>query len=806
MKRTRKILKVIGIGLLVLAIILVVGGFWFVRRPWPQTTGTIVASGLSAPTNVIRDKWGVPHIYAQNDHDLFFAQGYVHAQDRLWQMEWSRRVGSGTLAEILGQRGVDNDRFFRTLGARRAATMEWDAADDDTRAVLEAYAQGVNDFIQTHRGSLPLEFTILGVNPAPWTPVDTLTWGRVLSFSLSGNYRLELLRALMIADLGPEIAERLLPPYGKDKPIIVPPQAGGYAGLKTARFDGLDAVDAVLGDPGPVWGSNNWVVAGSHTATGKPMLANDTHLGLGMPSIWYENGLHGGRFDSVGFTFPGVPAVVIGHNQRIAWGVSNLNPDTEDFYLEKLDDRANPTKYEFQNQWQDLQIIKETIQVKGAAPVALNVLITRHGSIMNDVVGELKDADPMALHWTGMEGTPLFRAIVLLNQATNWEEFRHALSYWGLPSQNFVYADVDGNIGYQTPGQIPIRATGHTGMIPVPGWTGENEWQGYIPFDKLPNSLNPERGFIATANNKVVGDDYPYHLASEWDPGYRAKRITDMLSAKPTLSMDDMRAMEADTYSLPAEALAHYLLAIQPQNDLQARALAQVKAWDLHYETDRAGASVYQVWYWFLLKNTLHDELGEGMTDRYLAGQYERHGTFQLPLMTDLMAQPNEKWFDDRATPQVETRDDIVLRSLADAIDWLSKRYGNDPAQWTWGRLHTITLVEAPLGQSGIKPVERIFNSPTIPARGDNFTVDAGSFRYSNPFTMVHGSSQRMIVDLSNLENSLSIQTTGQSGQAFHPHRLDFVSMWQNVEYHPQLFSREKVDANAEAELTLTPQ
>jgi penicillin amidase len=775
-------------------------GTWFVRRPWPQVKGTLAVAGLSAPVTVIRDQLGVPNLYAENEHDLFFAQGYVHAQDRLWQMEFNRRIGSGTLSAILGETTLDTDRFLRTLGLRRAVERDWAQTDADTRAILEAYAAGVNAYVDTHRDRLPLEFTLLGVDPEPWTPVDTLAWGGVMSYSLCGNYEDELLRARLIATVGQTATLELMPPYPASGPFIVPPEARSYAWLRGAEMEGLEAVNALLGGSRPDWGSNNWVVHGSRTATGKPLLADDTHLGLDMPSIWYENGLHGGRFDSVGYSFPGAPLVIIGHNVRIAWGVTDLPADVQDFYIEKLDDPARPTQYEFEGQWYDLNVAHEDIAVKGAEPVGLDVLITRHGPILNDVLGELPGAEPLALRWTILEGNELFRAVVDLNLATNWDEFRRALSYWDAPSQNFVYADVEGNIGYQSPGKIPIRAAGHRGTVPVPGWTGQYEWQGYIPFDELPSVLNPPTGFIVSANNKVVPDDYPYYLTDDWAAPYRAQRITDLLAADDSVTMEDIRNIHAQTYSLPAEALRPDMLASQPANDREAQALDQVRAWDLYLEAERTGVPVYEAWYWFLVQNTLRDELGSDLMDTYLG-----YGSVHMPAMIALMAQPDSPWFDDRTTPQVETRDDMVQRSLTDAITWLASAYGDDPEKWTWGRLHTKTFVHQPLGQSGIGLLEKLFNSPTIPARGDPFTVDAASFDGQHPFAMTGGVSQRTIADLSELDNSRMIHTTGQSGQLFNRHRQDMISLWQAVEYGPMPFSRAAVEANGVAVLTLTP-
>jgi penicillin amidase len=803
----KKALAILGLVLLILVVALAAAGTWFVRRPWPQVDGALTLPGLLAPVEVIRDRWGVPHIYAQNDHDLFFAQGYVHAQDRLWQMEFNRRVANGTLSAALGEATLETDRFLRTLGLRRAAEKDLVLLDDEIGAILQAYADGVNTYVESHRDRLPLEFTILGVDPAPWAPVDTLAWGKVMSYFLSGNYEYELLRARLIAELGAERTQQLLSPYPQDGPFVIPPEARSYAWLRgtgLAKADsgaaGTPGVLAWLGGTNVDWGSNNWVVHGSRTATGLPLLADDMHLGLDMPSIWYENGLHGGQFDSVGYSFPGVPMVIVGHNQRITWGVTNLMADVQDLYIERLDDPEQPARYEFEGQWHDLEIAREQIEVKGGDPVILEVLITRHGPIVNGVVDGLEDAEPLALRWTALDGSYLFRAVFGLNLAANWEDFRQALRYWDVPGQNFVYADVEGNIGYQTPGHIPLRAPGHQGTVPVPGWTGEYEWLGFIPFEELPSVSNPPTGFVASANNKVVPDDYPHHLASEWAAPYRIQRITDLLTADESVTLEDVRDIHAQTYSLPAEALRPHLLAATPASDLERRALSIVEAWDLRNETDRTGAAIYQVWYWFLVQNTLRDELGQDLMDLYL-----NFSNMHVPTMVELMAQAGNPWFDDISTPETETRDAMVSQSLSDAIAWLRQAYGDDPEKWTWGRLHTKTFVHQPLGQSGIGLLESLFNSPTIPARGDNFTVDAASYSFNEPFAQGGGVSQRYIADLSDWDNSRSIHTTGQSGHLFHRHRQDLIPLWQNVEYHPLIFSRQAAEASAEAILTLTP-
>jgi len=807
MKNIRKWLIRIGIVLLVIVIVLAGVGTWFVRRPWTQDSGTIKVPGLLASVEIIRDQWGVPHIYAQNEHDLFFAQGYVHAQDRLWQMETSRRLSSGTFSAILGEQGLWIDPYMRTVGLRRVAERVWTEMDDDCRTILESYAKGVNAYIEMHRNRLPLEFAILGVDPEPWTPIDTLVWGGLMADDTHHGAD-ELGLAEIVALLGEEAARRLMWTSDQDIPIIVPSEAGSYDWLRHAGFkQKLASLSEWLGDLGLGWASNNWVVHGSQTATGKPILANDTHLNLMMPSYWYENGLHGGRFDSVGFTIPGVPLVVVGHNQHIAWGITNLRADDQDYYIERLDDLENPTQYEFMGEWQDLEFVRETIEVKGLDPVTLEIPFTHHGPIVNmEDVSESSDEKPLALGWTFYECNTILKSIVLLNSATNWDDFHAALQYWDALGLNFVYADVEGNIGYQAAGRVPIRPPEHQGILPVPGWTGEYEWQGFIPFDAMPSVFNPPVGFIATANNKVVPDDYPYLLAREWPPCYRARRINELLSTGDHFTVKDMQDIQSDTYLVPAKALRPYLLAIEPEDDLQAEVLALLEAWDLRYEADCVGASINAVWHKFIVQNTIGDELGDEWLDTLSYRAVQSIFT-RSSWITELMANADDAWFDDVNTPEVETRDDIVCRSLTDAVDWLSEKYGKNPDRWEWGRLHAVTFFHLPLGSSGVAPLERLFNGRTIPARGDYKTVNMAGHSWSDQsFEVLFGTTQRMIVDLNDWDSMLAVNSTGQSEHLFHPHREDQISMWQNVEYRSMPFTREAVEANAEATLNLTPQ
>ncbi|MFQ5594359.1 MAG: penicillin acylase family protein [Anaerolineae bacterium] len=798
----RKIIILLGVLLL---LIIAAGGiarYYYLPRAWPQTDGTLTLAGLQAPVEVFRDKWGIPNIYAQNEHDLFFAQGYVHAGDRLWQMDFNRRIGSGRLSELVGEATLDTDIFLRHLGMHRASAKDWELLSPEVRAILTAYVDGVNTYIESHQGRLPLEYTILGVKPEPWKPLDSIVWAKVMAWDLGGNWEAELLRARLINQVGRQAVADLVPPYPQDAPVIVPPGVGNYAFLQDATLTAYRPIRQVLGISTGAWASNNWVVSGDKSTTGAPLLANDPHLGLNIPSVWYANGLHAPDFDVVGVTFPGIPGIVIGHNRNIGWGVTNLGPDIQDLYIEKINP-DNPNQYEFQGQWEEMQVIQEVIRVKGRPdPEVVTVRITRHGPIMNPAVESLKGAlQPLAMRWTALDGTTMFEALRRLNEAENWDQFRAALSHWAIAGQNFVYADTAGNIGYQATGLVPIRKSGD-GSVPVPGWTGDYEWTGFIPFDEMPRSFNPPSGYIVTANNKVVADSYPYFLSNEWAAPYRAQRIEQLLTAKDKLSPEDFRDIQADTYVLPAERLMPFFQQVSAAGDVQAKAISALQDWDMQEQADSAGAAVFEAWFHHAVLNTFSDELGEWMED------YSRAG---MEALLQLLDNPDAAWWDDVTTPdKTETREEILSRALADAVQELQEKEGGN---WSWGGLHTMTFVHQPLGQSGIAPLEWVFNKGPVRARGSQFTVNRGGFSFNEPYTMQAGSSYREILNLAEpsassghrWDASLFQHTTGQSGQPFHSHYADMIAPWQAVEHQPMWFSREMIRANRVATLILVP-
>jgi len=808
MRKPGRLLWILPALLLVIGLVGLSYGVVTVRRSWPKVDGRVQIDGLQAQATVIRDSWGIPHIYASNPHDLFFTQGYVHAQDRFWQMEFYRRIGSGRLAEILGESALEDDRFIRTVGWHRAAAGELEEMDDETRAVLEAYAEGVNAYVAAHRGSLGLEFTILGltgttVEPEPWTPLNTVTWAKVMAWDLSGNRSSELLRAQIAAQLGNQAVGELVPPYPKEHPVVVPrppTEASLQAVPETAREP------LVLG-AGDHLGSNNWVIAGSRTETGMPLLADDPHLGIQMPSIWYEIGLHceplgpDCPYNVVGASFASAPGVIIGHNERIAWGVTNLGPDVQDLFIERTNPE-NPDQYEYQGDWRDMEIIREEIQVAGQEePVVMEVRETHHGPIINDVgAGTEEDWSfgwqPLALSWTGLQPGTLMRSVLLLDRAESWEDFREALSYWDAPSQNFVYADVEGNIGYQAPGRIPIRASGN-GTRPVPGWTGDYEWVDMIPYDELPRAFNPPEGYIATANNAVVEADYPHILTKDWSAGYRAKRICDLIEADPSLSIEDIKAIQGDEAPIWAQEVLPFVTSITADEPQLEEAVEHLRRWDGRAARDSAGAALFEVFRIHLIDATFGDELGEDLLPKARPEL--------LDALLNLLPKRDSHWFDDKMTSQMETRDEILVEALRGAVKELSETQGPRMDTWRWGDLHTASFENQSLGQSGIRPIEAIFNRGPFPVDGSLGTVNQADYDLDEPFSVRTIASYRHVVDLADLTRSVSMHTTGQSGHPFHRHYDDMIDAWRDVDYHPMLWERAQVEEDAEGVLILTP-
>jgi penicillin amidase len=760
------------------------------------------------------------------------AQGYVHAQDRFWQMDFWRHTGSGRLSEMFGETQVETDAFLRTLGWRQTAEQELASYDPESVAILNAYAEGVNAYLADHQGTaISLEYGILkiltpGYKPEPWTPVNTLTWGKAMAWDLGGNMGSEIERAILLKTLTPEQVAELFPAYPADHPVIVPEM--GQAAASTSAGSSLpdldwtsvqarfSALDALLGPSGSGIGSNSWAVSGSLTATGMPLLANDPHLSIQMPSIWYQIGLHcrpvsaACPYEVAGFSFAGVPGVVIGHNQDIAWGFTNTGPDVMDLYIEKINP-DNPSQYEYNGQWVDMTLRTETINVGGGEPVPLTVRSTRHGPIISEVYGKLTDFNTKAgvtlpenyaisLRWTALEPSTNFPAIWGFNKAANWDEFRQAASKFNVPAQNLLYADVQGNIGYQMPGNIPIRKNGD-GRLPVPGWTDEYEWTGYIPFDELPYVFNPSKGYIVAANNAVVGAGYPYLITKDWNYGFRANRIVDMITNAPgPIDIAYIQKIQGDNYDANATTFVPLLaqLNFQAGTPIQAKALDLLKNWDYQAGMGSAPAAVFEVFWKNLLADTFNDDLPEAY--------WPSGGSRWMEVISNLANQPDNSFWDDKATTdRVETRDDILTKAFTEAVTEIEQLQGKDSTKWNWGDLHIATFVNQTLGKSGIAPIEALFNRGPFPASGGQDLVNSTGWKTNIGYFVDWLPSMRMIVDLGDLRSSITVHTTGESGHAYHPHYIDMADMWRNIQYYPMLWNEQAIVANTEAHLQLLP-
>ena len=835
-------LTVLLLSVLVLAVVAAGVGWWTVQRSFPTTNGRVEMPGLTAPVTVYRDDAGIPQLVAETDHDLFAAQGYVHAQDRFWEMDFRRHVTSGRVAELFGESQVATDAFIRTLDWRGIAEQEYEQLDEASRAYYDAYAEGVNAYLDERGGAdLSLEYAVLGLqnpgySPEPWTPADSIAWLKAMAWDLRSNLGDEIDRALLATELPPEEVARLHPGYPWDaRPTIIDGAVGAApaatsttpltmtdpadADLDTAAYAAplaalralLDGMPELLGPEGGDLGSNSWVISGAHTESGLPLMANDTHLGPAMPSIWVQMGLHCAElrddctFDVAGFTFSGLPGVVIGHNERIAWGVTNLGPDVADLYLERVDG----DQYELDGTMVPLTVREETIEVAGGDPVTVMARSTARGPIVTDIRSDfaaVADGFPSAsgapdgdyeisLQWTALAPGTTPQAIFAMNRARDWDGFREAAALFDVPAQNLVYADVDGNIGYQTPGTIPLRKAGD-GTIPLPGWTSANGWAGTVPFEELPSILNPERGYIVTANN-AVSRNGPM-LTQDWDLGYRAdgleRMLSERISAGTELTVDELAEIQLDTSDANAAAFLPVIADLDLEGDA-ARGAALLDGWDGRADIDSAPAAYFAVFWRNLLDNmfgTLPEDTRPEGGDRWFA------------VVGTLLGEPDSRWWTDE-TDGIAGRDAMIAHALEAAWEEASDRMGSNADAWRWGRLHTLTLTNQTFGESGVGPIEWLFNRGPYELGGGSSIVNANGWDTSIGYVVDWVPSMRMIVDLGDLDASRWVNLTGASGHAFHPHYADQAPLWQRGESLEWPFTVAAVQGVARDSLQLRP-
>ncbi|MFI6008401.1 penicillin acylase family protein [Streptomyces sp. NPDC051243] len=912
-RRARLIVLVLVLGL----IAGVTGGaYWSistVRASFPQTKGSISLDGLSGPVDVKRDDYGIPQIYASSDEDLFLAQGYVQAQDRFYEMDVRRHMTSGRLSEMFGKSQVDNDEFLRTLGWDRVAQQEYDKTlSASTKKYLQAYAKGVNAYLDGKDGKdISLEYAALGFandyKPAKWTPVDSISWLKAMAWDLRGNMQDEIDRALMTSRLGPKEIADLYPdyPYSRNKTIV---QTGQYdeltktfqpsgsastAGSSTAGSptggstsgatgtgsssgtsglqsqlgglqDVLDDLPTAVGVNGNGIGSNSWVVAGKHTITGKPLLANDPHLSPALPSVWYQMGLHCRsvsakcQFDVTGYTFAGLPGVIIGHNQNISWGMTNSGVDVTDLYLEKLSGDG----YLYNGKTVPFITREETINVAGGAAKKIIVRQTKDGMpLLSDRSSELVkvgkkasvdtaapdrgDGYGIALRWTALDPGTSMDAVFAMNKAADWNDFRGAAALFDVPSQNLIYADTKNHIGYTLPGKIPTRAAGYDGSVPAPGWDPKSRWTGYVDEDELPYEYDPARGYIVTANQAVVGKKYPYTLTTDWGYGTRSQRITDLIQSKVDdggkISTEDMRQMQLDNSSEIAKLLVPKLLKIDI-SDKDIRHAQDVRdaqelleGWDYTQDADSAAAAYFNSVWRNILKLAFGNKLPKELRVKGQCLWVDPVNTTGPADQTDKVrecgerdadqAQPDggDRWFevvrslmDDEDSdwwttpssgnrPGATNRDELFKRAMIDARWELTAKLGKDIDTWSWGRLHRLFLKNQTLGTEGPGFLQYALNRGPWKLSGGEATVNATGWNAAGGYGVVWVPSMRMVVNLGDLDKSKWINLTGASGHAYNAHYTDQTDKWADGELLDWSFSDGAVDESTEDTLVLRP-
>lgn len=853
-----KMFKIAFIALLAAVVLIVGGGVgyyqWIISRPQPKVDGEMKAAGLKERVEILRDANGKPHIYAKNMHDLFFAQGYVQAQDRWWQMEFFRKTCGGRIQELTGKKAtlVNADIYLRSLGLYKVAEGEYNSYPPEDRATLNAFVSGINAYISGRTPQqLSVNYTILGLTGVkckvdPWSPLDTLVFSKLMAWDLGLSRDLEMIRTKLYARLGPEMAEQwLVPPWPLGhKPTVVleedmkamypaathlrppSPERTFYATARREDHPGADLSPVLAQTEGT--GSNSWAATGSMTQGGKALLANDPHLGIQQPSIWYEVALHcpddgtGRPFDVSGFSFALTPGVVAGHNNDIAWGNTNVYPDVNDHYQIKVNP-ANPLQYEWNGKWRDMTVRDETLVFGDGKPsIKIKVRITHLGPIINDnrydpKTGELagfNNKDPLALHWTGLQPSTIALAILKLNRARNWEEFLSALAVWDTPSQALIYADRQGNIGYKMPGKIPVRVKGHTGQVPMPGWTDQYVWKGYVPYDLLPQLYNPARQYIVACNqeaappqyfamlNKRLGPNVNADFGSrynKWVYGYRSERVYELIKQSAPNTVATYQAIQGDHKSIPAQEILPSLAHLKFSDPELTGARDWLLKWDNLCGQDSPHAVLFNHFIMKLMHNTFQPKLG----DIARADGIDK----ELWAITLLLKSPNDPWWDDPSTKdRKETRDEILVKSFEEAYGAAKRALGKDRDKWKWGKLHQATFVSNPLGASRIKPLEALVNRGPVPVSGSTETVNNNIwYAGKGHFGVGLIPSMRMIIDLGDFDKSVKVNSTGVSGHPGSRWYGNQIESWAKIKYDPMLWSREKVESAAKHKLYLNP-
>jgi penicillin amidase len=745
-------------------------GVWWqlFRRPLPRTKGELTVRGLERRIEIARDRWGLPVIRAQTPADLWYGQGFCHGQDRLWQIDLHRRFATGRVSEIAGEEGLQVDRLMRTLGLYRVALQEEAELEPGLRSLLDAYCAGLNEAARIAPAP-PAELQVLRLNFEPYRPADMLAGGKLLSFGLSTNWERELLRADLVRELGEERAIKLDPTYPKGNPVAMSP-GQGFEGDGLGLAEQIAQVREQIGLAAAASGSNNWAVSPSRSATGGALVAGDPHLSPGMPGIWHVSALELGGRICRGATIPGLAGISIGQNDDVAWTFTNVAADVEDLFVERIEDES----YEFQGERRPLEILEELITVRGSSqPVRHEVRITHHGPIVNHALGA-DDEQPLALRWSALDEPSISDAHLGVLEPRSGPELVELLRDVTMPVSNLVWADRHGSIGYKMIGRIPKRK-GNCPDLPKPGWTGEFEWEGWVPYDEMPELVDPDQGFIVTANNRVVDDDYPHHITSDWFDGYRAARIEQLLQAEEVHDLDSFRRMQGDLYSIPGDEVVHRLARLHPTSQREVRAIERLKSWDRRLGPRTIAGTIYQAFLLRLAREFTRAAIGDrDLAERYLDradNGFLTHVTSPWRWHSHLLA----LWEEGDEELIGGSWDELVLEALRAGLDDLEDRFGPDPEHWRWGKVHALHFPHA-LGAA--HPVaDWVFNRTLHPGGGQE-TISQIAYNPVDPFHAVWAPSFRMVAEPAAPQNSQWQAFTGQSGHAWSRHYDDLQPRW----------------------------
>ncbi len=808
-----KVLKWILGVVVVLVLVVIVFAYSFLKSTLPDYEGELVAPELKDKVEIIRDSYGMPHIYAQNDEDLYFAFGFCTAQDRLFQMEMIRRASKGRLSEVLGEKLVHFDTLFRTITATKSMEDSYAELSPELKVAIESFVKGINYYQENRKGRLPFEFTLLGYEPEPWKPVDIIGFYYYMSWDQNYPIKSELTHAAISERVGAEMANEIYIDFPPGYSTIIPKGENPIAkftskatekAIAKKALEILKQIETAREITGPVGitASNNWVVSPEKSETGMAIFSNDPHLAVGVPSVWYEAHLVTPTMNVSGSTIPGGASIITGANEHVAWGITNINADDADFYIEKIHP-DDPYKYKYMGKWEEMIVKKDVIKVKDGEDVPIEIRITRHGPIIDDV-NKIEEAEgfSMSLKWTAPDFPNSIAGFYFANKAKNIDDLEEAAGYHKCSGLNWVYADDQGNIGFWLAMGIPIR-NGFKGDVPLPGWDGKHEWNGYVPTEKQPHMRNPAQGWIATANNKTVGDDYPYTIASNFANPDRFTRIAEMLQEKEKLGVEDFKEMQADYLVLLARdwvpILENAISGVE-LTESESEALSLLTDWDFVANADGVPPAVFHAFVNNLVENTFKARLGDELYDLYVG----KNKNIPFNALRYLIDKGQSPWFDDPDTSETEDLNAIFVKSFKEGVQYLEEEMGDNQDKWIWGKLHTLTIYH-PFGKKS-PLMGALMNIGPFPMGGSIFTVSPTVYHVEKSWEVTDVAGLRHIIDFSDSKNSLRIMAGGVSGNFMSPHYDDQVDKWLKYEYRPFVLDRESVEKDIKYTLIMKPE